>query len=682
MKKTLKVALLTLGGLLALVAAGIAYLLFGFDPNDYKALAIERVQQDYHRTLAIPGRIELSIWPVLGVKLGAVSLSERDNAQAEFASIQGAQVGLALWPLLSQRQLHVNRVVLDGLHAQVVRGADGKLSIADLLANPQAAGGAPKPANTSANTPASTPASATQADSSPPLSLDIAGVAITDARLVWDDREAPRRVTLSQARVELGRIAPGVVATPITVAAHVDVTAPQAAVDIQLGGTLALGPAEGEVTLGGLKLDVGAQVDGQVMNVKLAGTLKGQTVAQRWAFEGLQLDASLPGPAALGGKPLALTAQGGITVALAGKGKVDAQLAGRFDDSQFKTQLSLPRLAPIAYVFDAEIDKLDVDRYIVKAPAGGAAAKPAAPAASGPEPQIDLSALRTLDASGQLRIGALQLMNLKLAQVNVGLKATGGQVNIAPIAARLYEGSISGSASVSANTATSPLRVALQQELAGISIGPLLTDLAQVDRLTGHGNVSLDVATSGATVSAMTKALAGRAKVALRDGAVKGINIPQAIRRAKAQLGGGGGSGGGGGDGTAAKNEATDFSEMSASFNITNGVAHSDDLDVKTPLLRVGGSGDIDLGGSRLDYLVKATVVATLEGQGGAELQALRGQTIPVKLAGPLNAIAWKIDFGAMAKEKLGNKVETRREEIKQEVKDKVKDRLKGLLGR
>jgi AsmA protein len=674
MKNTLKFAFLTLGGLLVLVATGVTYLLFGFDPNDYKPLAVARVQQDYHRTLAIPGRIELSIWPVLGIKLGAASLSERDKAKAEFASLKGAQVGLALWPLLSQRRLHVNRVVLDGLHAQVVRGTDGKLSIADLLAGPQAAAGTARPAEASGDKN-----KGKDQDAGPPLSLDIAGLAITDAKLVWDDREAPRKVTLSQARVELGRIAPGVVNTPITLAAHVDATAPHAAVDIRLGGMLVLGPTEGEVTLAGLKLDLGAQVDGQAMSVSLAGTLKGQTAAQRWVLDDLQLDASLPGPGGAGGtdgKPLALKARGGITVALAGQGKVDAQLAGSLDDSQFKTRLSLPRLAPIAYVFDAEIDKLDVDRYIIaKAAPAGTAAKPAASAASsnGPEPQIDLSALRTLDAAGQLRIGALQFMNLKLAQVSVGLKAAGGQVAIAPIAAKLYEGSLSGSASLGA---TSPPRLALKHELTGIAIAPLLSDLAQVDRLAGHGNVSLDVNTSGATVSAMTRALAGHAQVVLHDGAVKGINIAQAIRRAKAQVSGGGR------EGTATRNEATDFSEMSASFDISNGVAHNQDLDAKTPLLRVGGSGDIDLGSARLDYLVKASVVATLEGQGGAELQALRGQTIPVKLSGPLNTIGWKIDFGAMAKEKLGNKIETRREEIKQGVKDKVKDRLKDLLGR
>jgi AsmA protein len=96
----------------------------------------------------------------------------------------------------------------------------------------------------------------------------------------------------------------------------------------------------------------------------------------------------------------------------------------------------------------------------------------------------------------------------------------------------------------------------------------------------------------------------------------------------------------------------------------------------------VGGSGDIDLGASRLDYTVKATVVATLEGQGGAELQALRGQTVPVKLYGPFDAIAWRIDFGAMVKEAAQAKIDEKKEALKEDVKRRLTDRLRGVLGK
>ncbi len=80
--------------------------------------------------------------------------------------------------------------------------------------------------------------------------------------------------------------------------------------------------------------------------------------------------------------------------------------------------------------------------------------------------------------------------------------------------------------------------------------------------------------------------------------------------------------------------QKTDFSEMSASFNIKNGVAHNDDLSIKAPILRITGSGDIDIGNETLNYVAKPTVVASLKGQGGNDLDKLSGLTFPIKLTG------------------------------------------------
>ena len=46
----------------------------------------------------------------------------------------------------------------------------------------------------------------------------------------------------------------------------------------------------------------------------------------------------------------------------------------------------------------------------------------------------------------------------------------------------------------------------------------------------------------------------------------------------------------------ASQTEKTDFSELSASFRIADGVARSNDLDMKSPFLRLGGDGAIDIG--------------------------------------------------------------------------------------
>jgi AsmA protein len=78
-------------------------------------------------------------------------------------------------------------------------------------------------------------------------------------------------------------------------------------------------------------------------------------------------------------------------------------------------------------------------------------------------------------------------------------------------------------------------------------------------------------------------------------------------------------------------------------------VAHSDDLDVKSPLLRIGGAGRFDIGRGTIDYTARATVVAVPPGLDTGDLAALRGVTVPVRLTGPFEAIDWKIEWSSVA---------------------------------
>ena len=125
---------------------------------------------------------------------------------------------------------------------------------------------------------------------------------------------------------------------------------------------------------------------------------------------------------------------------------------------------------------------------------------------------------------------------------------------------------------------------------------------------------------------------------------------------------------------------------MTGSFKIANGVAHNDDLAMKSPFIRLGGAGDIDVGAGQMNYLAKATVVASGEGQGGKDLGDLKGLTVPVRLSGPFEALSYKIEFGAMLEDATKAKVEEKKQEIKtkaeEAVKDKAKDLFKGLLGK
>ena len=289
---------------------------------------------------------------------------------------------------------------------------------------------------------------------------------------------------------------------------------------------------------------------------------------------------------------------------------------------------------------------------------------------------FDLSALRDLNATGRVRAGQVRLAGLTATQLQADLRARAGRSHVAPLSGSLYQGRASGSLSLIAD---SPPRLALRQTWSGIALGPLLQDALGKAPLTGRGNLVLDVGTQGALmVAALLKALDGQMRIELRDGLVRGVDVAQAIRSAAALLGRGSAPHAG----TAAATDATGFSEMSGSFRVRRGVAHTDDLRATTPLLQVTGSGDIDLGAGRLDALLKATVADTLAAQGGPEWQALRGQTVPVRLVGPFNAIGYRVDVASLVQDLARRKLQEKARGALPEAQQRLLDRFRGLLGK
>lgn len=389
------------------------------------------------------------------------------------------------------------------------------------------------------------------------------------------------------------------------------------------------------------KLSLSARIDANKMNleVALSGNYRLDFEKQAFALSGMELKVSNAAPGAAG-----------PATSIRGDAAFDA--------------------ARSAIRFELAADQIDVDKYLPPAksgrvPGSGSAARSGKPAGDAEEP-IDLSALKGLNLKGSLKIDKLTASNVKAQKINLGLQAAGGKLDVDPLAANLYEGSLAGNASVNANTN----RLALKSRLNGVAIGPLLHDALDNDLLEGRGNVALDVQASGTTVGAMKRALAGSASLALRDGALKGVNLGELLRKAKSLAGSKSAT-----EQATERSDRTDFTELTASFVIRNGIAHNEDLSGKSPLLRLTGSGDINLGGNTVDYVAKVSVVGTSTGQGGRELADLRGVTVPVKISGPLDAPRYRADLRAT----VGQAVKQKAEE---KLKEQLQDRLKGLLRR
>jgi AsmA protein len=383
------------------------------------------------------------------------------------------------------------------------------------------------------------------------------------------------------------------------------------------------------------------------------------------------------GAISIGNLKYGKTKASNININLKGNGEKlsVSPFSAKVDDSQINASLGITQFSNPAFSFDVNIDRLDADKYITKSNASDNTTKSTA------DTPIDLSALKKLNATGQAKIGWLKLANVKTENVNLGLKAIDGVATLSPFSANLYNGSMNGTLKVDVRSTPN---IAFKQSMKSVSIGPLMVDAINNDMLSGTGTVNIDVTTQGNTVGAFKKGLAGNAALNLADGAIKGVDIAGSIREIKNKVNVLKKEAG------ADKSKKTDFSELTATFDIKNGVAHNEDLAMKAPILRLAkgdSKGDIDIGNEKINYLAKPTVVKSLKGQGGADLDDLSGISIPIKITGTFAEPKYGMDFAAIgtaiAQSKLLDKVGGEKGAAVKELMggDKVEG-LKGLLGK
>jgi AsmA protein len=185
----------------------------------------------------------------------------------------------------------------------------------------------------------------------------------------------------------------------------------------------------------------------------------------------------------------------------------------------------------------------------------------------------------------------------------------------------------------------------VQGGLKQVQLGPLLADAAISRKLTGVGTVNLDLTARGGDRQQLLHTLNGTVSMSLRDGLIKGLDLQKLILQAK-QL-----EARYRGKEIPVAPQAGDefrFTELNASARITDGVARNDDLSVKSPYFRIAGRGTADLPANRVDYQLDVTLVDTPKGQGGEELTALKGATIPVRVDGPLDQSRYRVALGAL----------------------------------
>ncbi len=753
------VSLLVAALLLLVVAAVVLPLLI--DPNDFRDEISTLVEEQTGRKLQIEGEIGFSVFPWLGIELGAMELSNAPGfGDRPFAAIERADLKIKLLPLL-RKQVEIRTVVLHGLEVNLARDQSGTTNWDDLLSSGE------EQAEPEAETPSMTLES-----------LQVSGIEIRNARLSWDDRQSGVRYAVKNLNLETGALNPG---QPFPLLLELDGEASQPALrahlnlagevtfDLERQSYLLDAPrialdASGDAIPGGsiqLTLDASslsadleqqtARAEGLdlfVAGARLTGRADISRLLEQQSIEGAiqmvlekpeqlrQFLGTEPPPvelaalrdtrlstafsADLGSQQLELgnlelqTLGAEVTASVKGRQIIDQpQFSGTMDLAQTNLRQLLERLAielpatadpavlqalamnlvfnattssaevpklklklddttvtgsaaiadfgRSAIRFDLAIDGLDADRYL---PPPADEPEPASQEAQGdkllPDFELPLEPLRTLDLEGKLRVGKLGISGLQATEILLNVAARDGQLRLEPLAMALYGGRLDTRLALDARQEQAQLR--LQTTLSGLQAGPLLKDLLDDDYISGKADVKVNLRGSGATFLQLRQTLNGKASFSFQDGAVKGINLGQMLRKAQATL-------------TNRELPAseepvkTDFSELKGTFTITNGVVTNRDLSAKAPALRIRGEGTVNLVSEQIDYRISTSIVGTVAGQGGEDLEKLKGLTIPVRITGTFANPRIKEDITSALKARSQAEMEKKKKELEAKLK-------------
>ncbi len=668
MGKPLKIIFSLFGLLLIILLAAALLIPLFIDPNEHKETIISEVKEATGRDLTIRGDIELSIFPWLGLDLGSIQLSNAIGfGEKPFIALNQAQIRIKLLPLLS-KQLVVDTIVVDGLRLNLSKNSEGISNWDDIIQR----GSTSKPSDTKEEQQTTI----RQPGDAPILAIE--GITISNANLLWDDQSTGQRYEIKGVNLQSGGIKDKE-PTELTLSFSMAADQPAITANLLLNGEvtadfnkqkLKIDPLKVNIDLQGEELPKGGlqtelmttllldrakdsmelqSLTFSANELRLTSSIFGHSLSSSPIFEG-KLQLAKFSPRKLMSQfalPLPVTADSAVFSQFSMKTHFRAdtknialsKLDISFDQSRLTGQLKLLDFTQPAYRFKLKLDQIDVDRYLpppADAPSNGTTIVEE-PHSVTETALIPVETLRPLDAEGEFAVDKFTMNKIHAQFIKLAITAKSGQIRVDQTVKRFYDGSINGHIALDVRGKTP--QIAVTEHAKKILAEPLIKDVADVDILSGMGSFNANLTTRGQTITQFKQNLSGKFDFTFSNGAIKGLNVAQELREAKAKITGKRSP-------THRTKKRTDFSQLSASARIEQGLIHNRDLLMKSPFLRLTGKGKIDLVTETLDYLVRPVVVSSDKGEGGKELDDLIGLPIPVQLKGPWVKPDWKIDLG------------------------------------
>ena len=565
MGKWFKWLALAVLGVVALVGIAVGILLAVIDEGTIKQQLASVVKENTGGELTIDGGLGVSIFPQLGLSVERLQFTPPDE-KSPLAAIGTLRLGVDFLPLL-RGQINVGDITLSGLSLNLIKHKDGTGNWEKIKKTGAAPSGTPAEAPTGPGGDAE------------PMTLAISTLSIADTQVSYLDQGTGASYQLADFHLDSRDINLQGGSFPADLGFTVNSSAPRlqivvnmdttlsgdlAAEKFQLNDTRATIEARGEPTNDkpiaatvrtNAELDLRAdtaRLDGialELADLKVAGALaltqltnnpqaKGSLKSE--PFNLRKLLELLPADAPQFSKDSALAhARFAADLLYTGTSAKLSNVDVELDGSRIKGSAGISNMAKQALFADFDIDRFNLDDYALAtdgaagAPAGGAKPK-AGGAAADSAPLLPVDTIKGLNLKASLNIGQLIAGGAELTQVVLQTSASGGQLNVSRLGAKLYGGSTEFNAAIDVRPKQPDWK--FKGQIKGVQIAPLLKATSEVDWLQGTFNFDGQLATRGNDMPAFKKNLTGPAQFAVTNGVVREMNLEKMVCQAIATI--------------------------------------------------------------------------------------------------------------------------------------------------
>lgn len=703
--KVARYALYALLGLIALLAAAVVVAVVVIDPNDYKSHIEKAVADNTNLELELAGDLSWSLFP-LGIEVNSV----RTRLEGEdLASVEQLLARVDLFSLIRLSPA-VHTFVLDGLDAHLVMDEEGRGNWERIMPE------ADKPPADTAQEPdeaAEEPVQVGDEESGTVLAFNVSEVRISNARVRFQDLSSGQDVTLEDFTLNASDIALGQ-DFPLALSFAVALKEPafnlagelemmlNASEDLQVFTLSNLdsryemsGEPFGSETVeaglsGGLSANLTDEtaslkdIEATFENLRITTSLEVQGFGDSPALDGrfdlhefslrkLLANLGMPDIESEDMDTLKAISVGSDIRSENGTARLDA-LKLQLDETLFEGYFTYG-LGDGAIGLDLQGNRFNLDRYLPPASEEEAVADSEAPAeeaesANGDAELLPLETLRTLIFNARLGLDTLMASNLTISNIEIKANGRDGQLALEHAKGELYEGRFNVGAKLDARSDNPRWR--LTQNLEGVSTLPLLTDLAEIELLSGKVNMKADVSTRGNTMNRLIGESGGNANFDIQEGAFEGFNMTQMACRGIAMANGESLS-------TSDWPKKTPFNDMSGDIAIDKGVLNNRALTADLAGLRLEGDGTVDAASLDMAYRLGLRVVGDVHRDPACRVnERIKQVVIPVRCEGNLTddpAGLCGFDssrFTQVLKDMARGEVDRKRQELEQEGKQKL----------